>query len=88
MVQSGKASPDSKDFQKTIRIRKADPAGGRHSSMKRVLLTSYISHNPWTILRSSGQTGLGTKNAYPETFGVHVLPQYDFPNILERLVHV
>ena len=29
---------------------------------------------PGTIFGSFGQTGLGTKNTYPETFGVRVLP--------------
>ena len=48
-------------------------------------MPSYTSHGTWTILGSSGQTGLGTKNAYPETFGVHVLPQQMSCKTLEQL---
>ena len=72
-IRKGKSR--KQELQKTIRNWKADPAGGRHSSKKRVQLPSDTSYNPWTILGSSRQTKLGTKNAYPETFGVHVLPQ-------------
>ena len=52
-----------------------DLAGGRRSSRKGESLPSYTSQGPWTILGSSGHTGLSTKNAYPETC-VRVLPHW------------
>ena len=71
-----KASPETRASQRTIRIRKADPAGGQFSSKKRGSLTSYTSQNPSTILGSSGQTGLGLVKHLSGTFGVRVLPQW------------
>ena len=60
------------DFQRTIRIRRSS----RWSPFKKEKGVLDILHftESWTILGSSGQTGLGIQEAFPETFGVRVLP--------------
>jgi hypothetical protein len=71
---SGRQIPESRIFKrpsgngKSFRLMVNFQAGKEsrcHPTLCRV---------PGTILGSSGQTGLNTKNAYPKTFGVHVLP--------------
>ena len=73
VVQSGRQDPEtktSKGLSGKPLCLVVDISGRKGGSRP-----SYTSHGPWTILGSSGQSRLNTKHAYPETFGVHVLPQ-------------